>query len=52
LLLCVRGAVQSAAIGYGIVVPFAVYLNDFLAVAYPLGDGAPGSLLPPPSRQQ
>ena len=31
---------QSAAIGYGIVLPFAVYLHDYLAVAYPLADGA------------
>ena len=36
-----RAAVQSAAIGYGIVLPFAVYLNDYLAVQYPLADGAP-----------
>lgn len=31
---------QSAAIGYLVVVPSAVYLHDYLAVAYPLADGA------------
>ena len=31
---------QSAAIGYLVVVPAAVYLHDYLAVAYPLADGA------------
>lgn len=31
---------QSAAIGYLAVVPSAVYLHDYLAVAYPLADGA------------
>ena len=43
---CVRvvGPAQSAAIGYGVVMPFAVYLNDYLAVAYPLADGAPASI--------
>ena len=29
------------AIGYAVVVPYAVWMNDYAAVAYPLADGAP-----------
>jgi len=40
------GCAQAMAIGYAVVVPYAIWMNDYAAVAYPLADGAP-QLCPP-----